>query len=127
VGNIDAGDARAGRRFLGSGAPIPFAPDGSAQGALTTRLGEADAALKTSGHPKAKLTEELDAHQAAVGSAYSARPLVPHYSGAYVERSPLLGGISGTSKNYNLFEYETQVLQPLIDESNLLLEELAFS
>jgi hypothetical protein len=52
---------------------------------------------------------------------------VPHYSGAYVERSPLLGGISGTSKNYNLFEYETQVLQPLIDESNLLLEELAFS
>jgi hypothetical protein len=114
-------------RFIVGGSPIPFAADASNQAALTTRMSEADAALKTPAHPKAKLAEELDAHQHAVSSAYGARPITPSYGEPYTTRTYLLGGIVGTTRSYNLYEFERDVLGPLIAEADLLLAELAFT
>jgi hypothetical protein len=116
-------------RFIVGGSPIPFAPDASNQGALATRMDEAETALTTTHptHPKASLREELDVHQQGVASAYGARPKTPSYGPPYTTRTPILGGISGTTKAYNLYEYERDVLGPLIAEADLLLAELAFT
>jgi hypothetical protein len=114
------------RFILGSGAPIAFLPDGSAQAALTTRMSEASTALKSTTHPKRSLAEELDAHEHAVLSAYSARPVVPTYGPPYTTRTPILGAVA-VSKDYNLHEFERDVLGPLIAEADLLLAELAFT
>jgi len=113
-------------RFIVGGDPIAFAPDGSAGPALFERLSAAENALDNSSHPKRTLAEELEAHDVAARQAYGQKPTAPIYSAPYTTRTPILGGIPGSKpgKNYNLFEFERDILQPLIDEADLLIDSL---
>jgi hypothetical protein len=113
-------------RYLIGGPSVAFWPDGSGQGPLTARMEEAERAIAPATHPKHSLADELRTHQVTVGSSYAGRPMTPSYSGAYVERSPILGGVVGTNKSYNLHEFERDVLGPAIADANLLLAELSF-
>jgi len=113
--------------FVIPGSPIPFASDGSAGPALFARLTDADTALSNPAHPKAALLDELRVHTRAASQAYGQRPTAPTYGAPYTTRTYLLGGIPGipgSTRSYNLFEFERDVLGPLVAEADLLIDEL---
>ena len=112
-------------RFIVGGSPIVFASDGSAGPALFERLADADTALSNEAHPKHALRDELRVHTRAATQAYGQRPTAPTYGAPYTTRTYLLGGIPGTTRGYNLFEFERDVLGPLIAEADLLIDELS--
>jgi hypothetical protein len=113
-------------RYLIGGPSVAFWPDGSGQGPLTARMEEAEKAIAPATHPKHSLADELRTHQTTVGSAYAMRPKTPSYGEPYTSRWPGLGGVVGTSKSYNLHEFERDILGPAIADANLLIAELSF-
>lgn len=119
------------RYILGGGAPIAFATDGSAEGALDSRLADAkDFLASIDGTAKLPLATDLATHVAYTARIYGQRPKVPEYAAgtAYTRQAPgLLVYGAGKWRGASLRDYERATLQPLIDEADLLILELAFT
>lgn len=119
---------RFARYVLGTGAPIAFVSDGSAADELLTRQTQASKALEAPGHPMHALADESQAHANAVGSAYNARPIEPHYGPPLTTPTAVFGvpPSSGVPR-VSIRSYEVNVLGPLLAEADLLIAELDFT
>lgn len=116
------------RFILGTGSPIVFASDGSAEDELVGRLSDAQKKVTSPSDPSFALADELGAHAGAVAHAYAARPKAPTYGPLLM--TPRVGfGVDSAIgfPRVSIRSYEVKVLQPLVDEADILLAELAFS
>jgi hypothetical protein len=115
---------RFARFILGGVFPISF-DSGAGAAALANRLVEAQAQVQP-GKPKAALAADLQAHADAVESASAGRPEQPTYAAPFTTPQAHLVGLDGSHvrRALSLPDFERFVLQPLVDEADLLISEL---